>query len=419
MARISPCLAPSGAGLGVDARHSFRLGCWLVDPPARELSDGTACRRVSPKAMQVLLQLASAGGSVVSRDALLDAVWPDVVVGEEVLTHAIAELRAALGDASRAPQLIETVRKSGYRLLRQAAAPADPAAPPEPGFELEAHLLCGEAAILREQAGPGQVEHATALCAEAIGRAPSYAPARAAFAVAAVFRRLCCDGGGPDLDSALAQARAAVQLRPDLAAPHAAVGIAFASARRWAEAARAFNRALACEPRDFESHFLYARMLFSSGRMADAARLAECGASLHADDTRVLYLAASAWAAAGEVERARRAAAAGLARSDRRLAENPQERRSLVLGAHFLAMLGRSDAALDRIGTAGMPANPLTIYGAMALAQAGARDVAMKWLEAAVDAGWSDLCVVQADPALAALRAEPRYSRIEARLSAR
>ncbi len=54
---------------------------------------------------------------MLSRRQLLDAVWPDVTVGEEVLTHAIAELRKALGDSKRQPRYIETVHKSGYRLL--------------------------------------------------------------------------------------------------------------------------------------------------------------------------------------------------------------------------------------------------------------------------------------------------------------
>lgn len=54
-----------------------------------------------------------------SRRALLDEVWRGVVVGEEVLTHSIAELRRQLGDSSRSPSYIETVHKAGYRLLVQ------------------------------------------------------------------------------------------------------------------------------------------------------------------------------------------------------------------------------------------------------------------------------------------------------------
>jgi DNA-binding winged helix-turn-helix (wHTH) protein len=417
---MSALCDPAGAQASGSSPRPFTLAGWRVDPIARELTDGSSARRVSPKAMQVLVQLVTAGGRVVTRDALLDAVWPDVVVGEEVLTHAIAELRAAFGDTSRNSILIETVRKAGYRLLqpstsvpsREAAIPVDLPA----GFDLEAHLLCSEAANLREQAGPGQVEQATALCAEAIGRAPSYAPALAAFAIATVFRRLCCDGAGPSLESAFTAAETAARLRPDLAAGHAALGMAFAATGRWNEAQTAFHRALEREPSDFETHFLYARTLFSAGSMVAAARLAEHGANLHATDTRVLYLAASAWTAAGDGDRARHIARTGLARSDRRLADQPHERRSSILGAHFLALLDQPDAAIERIGEAGPVANPLTIYGAMALARCGERRQALDWLEAAFDAGWRDTAIVRADPALAALRREPRYRRLEAAL---
>lgn len=94
----------------------FILGGWSIDPLSREVSDGTSTTRLSPKAMGVLTALDQAGGQVVSRSELLDQVWSGVTVGEEVLTHAIAELRRAFKDSARAPKIIETVHRSGYRL---------------------------------------------------------------------------------------------------------------------------------------------------------------------------------------------------------------------------------------------------------------------------------------------------------------
>ena len=105
----------------------FQLGPWTVEPRARTLTRGGLSRRVSPKAMAVLHALADAEGAVLSREELIDLVWPDVVVCDEVLTHAVGELRRALeGGADQAP-FIETVYKAGYRLL-QPARPAGPAA---------------------------------------------------------------------------------------------------------------------------------------------------------------------------------------------------------------------------------------------------------------------------------------------------
>lgn len=94
------------------------LGDWQIDPTTRRLARSGETVRLSPKAMQVLLALGAAAGTVRSRAQLLDEVWPSVTVGEEVLTHAIAELRKALGDSTRNSSFVETVPKAGYRLLK-------------------------------------------------------------------------------------------------------------------------------------------------------------------------------------------------------------------------------------------------------------------------------------------------------------
>ena len=100
----------------------FELGEWRVDPRSREFRSNGLSIRVSPKAMQVLQTLVGARGDVVRRDEILNAVWADVIVGEEVLTHAIAELRRALDDRARSPRFIETVHKAGYRLCARPKA---------------------------------------------------------------------------------------------------------------------------------------------------------------------------------------------------------------------------------------------------------------------------------------------------------
>ncbi len=67
--------------------------------------------------MLVLLLLAKRPGDVWSRQALLDEIWKDSIVGEEILTRAISELRRAFKDKARDPFFIETIRNHGYRLI--------------------------------------------------------------------------------------------------------------------------------------------------------------------------------------------------------------------------------------------------------------------------------------------------------------
>lgn len=69
--------------------------------------------------MHVLVCLADRPGEVVSRDALLQAVWGDSIVGEEAITVAISELRRILKDNTKSPHYIETIRKGGYRLITE------------------------------------------------------------------------------------------------------------------------------------------------------------------------------------------------------------------------------------------------------------------------------------------------------------
>ncbi|MDH5834299.1 winged helix-turn-helix domain-containing protein [Luteimonas kalidii] len=102
--------------------------------------------RITIKAMQVLLALAERRGTVVSREALLERVWPDTMPTDDVVTQAVAQLRKAFGDDRDAPRYIETIAKAGYRLLPDvewrhdspvdASAPVAPSSPPPPSTSL-------------------------------------------------------------------------------------------------------------------------------------------------------------------------------------------------------------------------------------------------------------------------------------------
>ena len=84
---------------------------------------------LAPKPFAVLCALARAPRMLVTKNALLDAVWGHRFVTESVLKSAISEVRAALGDDPKQPRYIETVSRRGYRFIAAAAgAPAQSAA---------------------------------------------------------------------------------------------------------------------------------------------------------------------------------------------------------------------------------------------------------------------------------------------------
>ncbi len=95
----------------------LRVGDWMVEPALNELSSAGKTVKLEPKAMSVLMVLADKSGQVVSREALLSAVWPGVVVGDDSLTQVVIKLRKALGDVPEKPAYIQTISKRGYRLI--------------------------------------------------------------------------------------------------------------------------------------------------------------------------------------------------------------------------------------------------------------------------------------------------------------
>lgn len=132
----------------------------VVTPATNEIAIEGQVTRIEPKSMEVFVLLISRAGEVVTRDALQDAIWGNVVVGDDSLTNAIIKLRKAFGDDARNPRLIETIPKRGYRLIAAVSpvpdleSESEPAKPPpavaDPaghGWRVGVGLVAGLAAL--------------------------------------------------------------------------------------------------------------------------------------------------------------------------------------------------------------------------------------------------------------------------------
>lgn len=96
---------------------SYRFGPFLIDRHAyRVVRDGETVA-ISPKHLDLLLHLLDHAGNLVTKEALLDAIWPDANVTDNALTQAVSELRQVLGDDPSRPQFIKTVARRGYRFI--------------------------------------------------------------------------------------------------------------------------------------------------------------------------------------------------------------------------------------------------------------------------------------------------------------
>jgi len=81
------------------------------------LWDGSQAIKLRPKAFAVLDYLLEHPGRLVTKEELLNAVWPGTFVGEAVLKVVIRQIREALGDDHRSPRFIETAHRRGYRFI--------------------------------------------------------------------------------------------------------------------------------------------------------------------------------------------------------------------------------------------------------------------------------------------------------------
>lgn len=97
----------------------LRVGAWRVDREACALHGPDGEQRVEPKVMDLLCLLAAHPGRVLSRETIMDALWPGLVVGDDALARTLSKLRQALGDDAKSPRYVETIAKRGYRLLAE------------------------------------------------------------------------------------------------------------------------------------------------------------------------------------------------------------------------------------------------------------------------------------------------------------
>ena len=96
---------------------AFHIWPWLVEPGLNTVSRNGTSVRLEPKQMEVLVCLARHAGESVSKEQLLQTVWPDTFVGDDVLTRSIFALRRVFEDDAKDPKVIQTIAKRGYRLI--------------------------------------------------------------------------------------------------------------------------------------------------------------------------------------------------------------------------------------------------------------------------------------------------------------
>jgi TolB-like protein/DNA-binding winged helix-turn-helix (wHTH) protein/Tfp pilus assembly protein PilF len=111
-----------------------------LDAMRRTLHRGSAEVDLRAKCFDLLTCLARNAGRVLTKDELIETVWPNVVVTDESLTRCVSDIRHALGDGAQ--RIIKTVPRQGY-VLASPVSFGEPVALSRPVAAVAAHTRLG------------------------------------------------------------------------------------------------------------------------------------------------------------------------------------------------------------------------------------------------------------------------------------
>ncbi len=103
--------------------QEFVLNGWLVDLAGGQIMRAGRSVHLEPLVVKTLAFLIRNRNQVVSKDDIVEAVWGHNDVSDAALTRCIFEIRRAFGDNARAPKVVETIPKVGYRFVAVLQAP--------------------------------------------------------------------------------------------------------------------------------------------------------------------------------------------------------------------------------------------------------------------------------------------------------
>jgi len=106
----------------VSKENNLFVGSWLVELDGLSIQNKHQRKDLDSKVMQLLIYLLRNRDRVVTREELLEQLWKNQVVSDDVLNVAISSLRKAFGDDFKSPTYIKTLPKKGYQLIASVEA---------------------------------------------------------------------------------------------------------------------------------------------------------------------------------------------------------------------------------------------------------------------------------------------------------
>jgi DNA-binding winged helix-turn-helix (wHTH) protein len=133
---------------------------FVLDLDQRRLLKGGTEVHLPPKQFELLRVLVETRPKALSKQEILDAVWPGVFVSENNLATVVRDLRTALGDDAQTPHYIRTAYGYGYAFAATAVAVGSPLPPPPSEWRLihdHREIVLNEGRTILGRAGPDVV----------------------------------------------------------------------------------------------------------------------------------------------------------------------------------------------------------------------------------------------------------------------
>jgi DNA-binding winged helix-turn-helix (wHTH) protein len=100
---------------------SYAFGSFRLDLSSGELRREAEEIAIEPRVFTLLAYLVENSGRVITREELLDKLWPDTHVTDASLSQAVASLRAALHDDVQTPKYLATLPRRGYKFVAKVS----------------------------------------------------------------------------------------------------------------------------------------------------------------------------------------------------------------------------------------------------------------------------------------------------------
>jgi DNA-binding winged helix-turn-helix (wHTH) protein len=298
-----------------DPYPTCEFGEFRLDVQHRSLSRAGSAVPITARALDTLIYLIRHRGTLLTRETLIDLVWPDSDVLPNNLSQTIKKLRRLLGEKPGENRYIETVAGRGYRFIADLRVPAGTWGGTErsdvrPTLNAQAYEHYRHALRLIQRPTAENCTRAVELLQAASQLDPLFARAWAWLADARLFAINLGHADPKSLTLAEEHAHHALRLDSGLAQAHTVLGTIAAQRGEWLRSESHFRKATSLDPSDAKARSLHASMLLEQvGHVDRALHVLREAYRTVPDDPRMLVNLAMAHSVAGLDEEAIRYAA--------------------------------------------------------------------------------------------------------------